>query len=68
MDTEYTSIPKWEAFERFDECLNEIYGEVEVCGYTYETARLLKMADPVAYRCAFLEFLDDERIQIGDEE
>ena len=35
----------------FDEYLDEIYDEVNVCGMTYSTSYALKNCDPVAYRC-----------------
>ena len=64
MDTEYTILPEWQALERFDEALNDAYGDIDVCGMQYEAARLLKLIDPIAYHCAFNDFLDAECIQV----
>ena len=36
----------------FDSHLDDVYGEVEICGYTYSAANALKEVDPTAYRCA----------------
>jgi hypothetical protein len=35
----------------YEEILNEIYGDVEVCGYTFGSGSLLVDADPTAFRC-----------------
>lgn len=32
--------------------LNEIYGDVEVCGYTYGAGNVLESQDPTAFRCS----------------
>ena len=36
--------------EQYDELLDEIYGDVEVCGNTYNASYALKELDPIAYR------------------
>lgn len=41
----------------FEEILNEVYGEVTVCGYTYESGTLLRRIDPVAFDQMKKEFL-----------
>ena len=61
----------------WDDCLDEIWGEVEVCGYTYYASRALSLVDEVAYRCGKNDWLDGEyrdivysleRMTDGDEE
>lgn len=37
--------------EEFVEILNEMYGEVEVCGMTYGSGSILVDQDPTAFRC-----------------
>lgn len=37
--------------DEYDEMLDEVYGDVEVCGMTYSSSRALKELDPVAYNC-----------------
>jgi len=44
--------------ELFDDYLNEVYGEVEICGYTYNSASALKEIDNVAYRTGYNDWLD----------
>ena len=37
--------------EEYEEQLNEIYGEVEICGMTFDSGRVLKELDPIAFNC-----------------
>lgn len=57
-----------EAYEAYDEFLNETApsgeGTVNVAGYDYEVARVLREVDPVAYRCGFNDWLDSEGVDI----
>jgi len=45
--------------ERFAEMLDECYPETVIAGTTYDTARALREIDPIAYRCALSEYMDD---------
>lgn len=40
----------------FVDMLNDIYGEVEICGYKYGAGYALREIDPVAFRCALDDF------------
>lgn len=46
--------------ERYDEMLDDCYGDVNVCEYEYNTSHALREIDPIAYRCGFLDWLDGE--------
>ena len=37
--------------EAYEESLNEIYGEVEICGMSFQAGSALKDLDPIAFRC-----------------
>jgi hypothetical protein len=50
-----------EAYERFDDCLNEA-GPVTVIGLEYYPARVLREVDPTAYRTYFNDWTDSEGI------
>lgn len=41
--------------EEVEEDLNEIYGDVSICGLEYPAGRALKEIDPIAFRCAVSE-------------
>jgi hypothetical protein len=49
---------------RYDEMLDECYGEVSIAGHEYLTSRALRDVDPIAYRVGYADFvsylLDDE--------
>jgi hypothetical protein len=47
-------------YDRYDEMLDEVYGEVAIGGLTYDTAMALREVDPIAYRCGFNDWLDAE--------
>ena len=36
----------------YNDFLDQIYGEVNICGITYSASRALKNLDPIAYRCS----------------
>lgn len=38
--------------KEFEEYLDEIYGDVEICGMKFSSGRALKELDPIAFRCA----------------
>ena len=45
---------------RYDEFLDEVYGEVKIGGYFYSTSHALKEVDPIAYREGFNNWIDSE--------
>lgn len=51
----------------YDEMLNEVYGEVNICGYTYNAADALYRLDETAYRCGKNDYYDSLASDIGDE-
>ena len=50
------TITEEEAYNQYDDMLNECHPVVSVCGYEYEPARALKELDPIAYRCGFSDY------------
>ena len=50
----------------WDDLLDEVCGEVEVCGYTYYASRVLALVDEVAYRYGKNDWLDGEYRDILD--
>jgi len=56
-------ITEKQALEMYDDMLDDCYGEVNVCGYTYTASYALEELDPIAYRCGFNDYmanLEDE--------
>ena len=37
--------------DEYDEMLDDVYGDVEICGMNYSSSQALKELDPVAYNC-----------------
>jgi hypothetical protein len=52
--------------EAYDELLDSIYQEVDVCGYKYAPSDALFRLDPIAYRIGLLEYQDE--LEDDDEE
>lgn len=44
--------------EKYNEMLDEVFGEVEIAGLKYQTSRILNLVDETAYRCGFSDWLD----------
>lgn len=44
----------------YDEWLDEICEEVNICGYNYQASHALRLVDPVAYRCGLSDFQSSE--------
>lgn len=47
--------------------LNEIYGDVEVCGYTYGAGDVLESQDPVAFRCGKGDYESEIQSELEDQ-
>ena len=63
----YQMITDIEAHERYDDMLDECHEDVKVCGMTYNTSRVLKEVDPIAYRCGFNDYtshLEEDNIYV----
>jgi hypothetical protein len=54
MDSEFEE----EALEEYRAMLDDAYGDVEICGYTYSSSRVFEEIDPTAFRCGLLDNLD----------
>lgn len=42
--------------ENYDEMLDDVYGPVSIAGCDYDTSRVLKEVDPIAYRVGFSDY------------
>lgn len=54
------ALENYELEERFDDMLDECYGQVKVLEFEYSTSRALKELDPIAYRCSLNDWVDSE--------
>lgn len=53
--------------EEYNEHLDSIFDEVEVCGMTYAVSYALKELDPTAYRCAKSDYEADFELENCEE-
>ena len=45
---------------RYNDFLDDLYGEISIAGLKYSTSDAQKQIDPTAYRCGFNDWLDSE--------
>lgn len=53
--------------EAYVDFLNEIYGDVQVCGNTYGSGDLLEAQDPVAFRCGKNDYESSLQTELEDQ-
>jgi|TARA_S200002703_G_C3676312_1_gene207713 hypothetical protein len=61
------TISEHEAYEMYDQMLDECYEDPKICGMSYCTSRALKDVDPIAYRCGFSDYtahLEEDNIYV----
>ncbi len=44
--------------DEYNDMLDDVYGEVSICGMTYQSSRALKELDPTAYDCGKADWED----------
>ena len=52
----YQVISEHEAYERYNDMLDETFGEVRICQTYYTTSRAIEEVDLIAYRGGFNDF------------
>jgi len=45
--------------DEYDQYLDDVYGDVQVCSFEYPTSQALKLLDPIAYRCGKSDYETD---------
>jgi len=51
-------LSEYEAFQLYDQMLNEVYPELSIGHSTFLPSTVLKELDPIAYRVGFSEYAD----------
>jgi hypothetical protein len=52
-----TTITEQQAYEIYDDMLDDCYGMIDVCGYKYDASTALKRIDPIAYNVGFSDYI-----------
>lgn len=61
------NITTWrEAYEAWDEWLDDVGGDITVLGMTFLPSDILRNCDPVAYRCGFNDWADGLNIDTDE--
>ena len=56
-----------EFYEDYNEMLNDVYGDVSVAGYTYDTSQALWELDPIAYNVGFNDWVSSELYRLRED-
>jgi hypothetical protein len=51
-------IDESQAYELYNEMLDELYSPISIAGIKFDPSRVLKELDPIAYQCGFNDWLD----------
>lgn len=60
-------ISRSEMIDKFDEYLNDLYGNVKIANHTFSTAQALKYVDEILYQDMFDEWIDENRYTETDD-
>ena len=58
VDEDGEPVYDWELYERFDEMLNDVYGEVKIGYSSFLPSDILRDLEPISYRVGFSDFLE----------
>lgn len=51
----------------YDKMLDDCYGDIKICSYSYTASNALKGIDEIAYRCGYNDYTDSLYTDILDE-
>lgn len=57
---ECKEISDTELERRYNEMLDDIYPDLKIAGYDYQTSRALLSVDPTAWRCGFADYISSD--------
>ena len=63
----YQVISEQEAYERYDDMLDECHEDIKICDMIYSTSTVLYRVDEIAYRCGFSDYtahLEEDNIYV----
>lgn len=61
---EENGLTDHEAEELFRDLLDEVYGDVSICGLAYSASLALERVDEIAYRCAFADYTSEYFVEV----
>jgi hypothetical protein len=44
----------------YEDVLNDIYGDVDICGITYNAGYALRTLDPIAFDCGLQDYINEQ--------
>lgn len=52
--------------QKFKEYLDELYGDVDICGLPYPAGQTLQDVDPIAFDVAFYDYISEYELNVKD--
>jgi hypothetical protein len=52
-----TPISYDELDQLYQDMLDDVYGDINICGYEYPASAVLRDVDPTAYRCGYVDYI-----------
>lgn len=52
----------------YKELLDDLYGEINICGHNYQASEALHSVDPIAYRCGLADYESDRESELNNDE
>jgi hypothetical protein len=52
--------------DEYMEYLDEVYGDVTICGYTYGAGTTLEAVDPIAFRCGLGDYESEIQAELEE--
>ncbi len=63
-ESEKITISYYQAEQRYQDFLDELYGEKTICGFKFTSGRALRNLSPTDFRCGLVDWLDNEGIEL----
>lgn len=54
--------------QAYCDSLNDVYGTVDVCGYTYDAGYALQQLDPTAFRCGVADWSSEMYVEVDPDD
>jgi hypothetical protein len=52
----------------YEDVLDDVFGNVKICGFVFSSGRALRELDPIAFDCGKADYIDSLLSDLGEEE
>ena len=58
IERDHFDVSVYASDESYSDWIDEIEGEIIICGMSYSASNILREVDPISYRCIFSDYCD----------